>query len=106
MGTDDDMDCVDESGGGRREEVSLSNLNFFAISQFLDQVSNPVKKEEEGAGANKPASMFQMMNHIQSLISMAVENAKQEEKSISHQKSKSPCHSHIKQSINIAMVEE
>ena len=89
MGTDDDMDCVDESGGGRREEVSLSNLNFFAISQFLDQVSNPVKKEEEGAGGNKPASMFQMMNHIQSLISMAVENAKQEEKSISHQKSKS-----------------
>jgi len=69
VGTDDDMDCVDESGGGRREEVS-----------------NPVKKEEEGAGANKPASMFQMMNHIQSLISMAVENAKQEEKSISHQK--------------------
>ena len=48
-----------------------------------------MKKEEEGAGANKPASMFQMMNHIQSLISMAVENAKQEEKSISHQKSKS-----------------
>ena len=51
-------------------------------------MSNPVKKEEEGSGNNKPASMFQMMNHIQSLISMAVENAKQEEKSISHQKSK------------------
>jgi len=68
VGTDDDMDCVDEGGGGRREEVS-----------------NPSKKEEEGA-ASKPASMFQMMNHIQSLISMAVENAKQEEKSISHQK--------------------
>ena len=49
-------------------------------------MSNPSKKEEEGA-ASKPASMFQMMNHIQSLISMAVENAKQEEKSISHQKS-------------------
>ena len=48
-----------------------------------------MKKEEEGAGSNKPASMFQMMNHIQSLISMAVENAKQEEKSISHQKSES-----------------
>ena len=47
-----------------------------------------MKKEEEGAGS-KPASMFQMMNHIQSLISMAVENAKQEEKSISHQKSES-----------------
>ena len=77
-------------------------------SQFyLDQVANPVKKEEEGvAGSNKPASMFQMMNHIQSLISMAVENAKQEEKSISHQKSEaisfsflSPSHSHNKQSI-------
>merc|ERR1719242_1824641 len=68
VGTDDDMDCVDEGGGARREEVS-----------------NPSKKEEEGA-ASKPASMFQMMNHIQSLISMAVENAKQEEKSISHQK--------------------
>ena len=53
MGTDDDMDCVDESGGGRREEVSLSNLNFFAISQFLHQVSNPVKKEEEGAGGQQ-----------------------------------------------------
>ena len=66
-------------------------------------MSNPVKKEEEGSGNNKPASMFQMMNHIQSLISMAVENAKQEEKSISHQKSKSPCHSHIKQSNNNAM---
>ena len=66
-----------------------------------------MKKEEEGvAGSNKPASMFQMMNHIQSLISMAVENAKQEEKSISHQKSESisfsflsPSHSHNKQSI-------
>ena len=47
-----------------------------------------MKKEEEGAVvSNKPASMFQMMNHIQSLISMAVENAKQEEKSVSHQKS-------------------
>merc|ERR1719242_1415682 len=71
VGTDDDMDCVDEGGGARREEVS-----------------NPSKKEEEGA-ASKPASMFQMMNHIQSLISMAVENAKQEEKSISHQKNRS-----------------
>merc|ERR1719150_3596843 len=68
VGTDDDMDCVDEGGGGGREEVNST-----------------VKKEEEGVGS-KPASMFQMMNHIQSLISMAVENAKQEEKSISHQK--------------------
>ena len=81
------MDCVDEGGGGRREEVLLTFFkpDIWPTLSFL-KVSNPSKKEEEGA-ASKPASMFQMMNHIQSLISMAVENAKQEEKSISHQKS-------------------
>ena len=89
VGTDDDMDCVDEGGGGRREEVLLTFFkpDIWPTLSFL-KVSNPSKKEEEGA-ASKPASMFQMMNHIQSLISMAVENAKQEEKSISHQKSES-----------------
>ena len=63
---------------------------LFPFLKLLNQVSNPAKKEDEGAVSTKPAnSMFQMMNHIQSLISMAVENAKQEEKSISHQKSES-----------------
>ena len=71
--------------GGRRWEKPFQ-CQFFKFC--LWQVSNPLKKEEEGA-VSKPASMFQMMNHIQSLISMAVENAKQEEKSISHQKSES-----------------
>ena len=32
-----------------------------------------------GVGAGKMGNMFQMMNHIQSLISMAVENAKEGE---------------------------
>ena len=69
--------------GGRR--CFFFKPDIWPTLSFL-KVSNPSKKEEEGA-ASKPASMFQMMNHIQSLISMAVENAKQEEKSISHQKS-------------------
>ena len=72
-----------------------------------------MKKEEEGSVSTKPAnSMFQMMNHIQSLISMAVENAKQEEKSISHQKSKSivpfshqPKHQYRQCILNLIMVE-
>ena len=90
VGTDDDMDCGDEAGGGGREEVwrqlFSSDMSWWFSSFLYHQVNSTVKKEEEGTGS-KPASMFQMMNHIQSLISMAVENAKQEEKSISHQKS-------------------
>ena len=42
---------------------------------------NGGKTEENGGvvGAGKMGNMFQMMNHIQSLISMAVENAKEGE---------------------------
>ena len=51
VGTDDDMDCVDEGGGGRREEVR----NFFFVatifySLYFASGEQPVEKGGGGGG--------------------------------------------------------
>ena len=45
----------------------------------LDDLKEEDQEEERREDGGKMGGMFQMMNHIQSLISRAVENAKQED---------------------------
>ena len=54
MGTDDDMDCVDEGGGGRREEVGETfSMSIFQILSLAGE--QPF--EEGGGGGGEQAGL-------------------------------------------------
>jgi len=74
-GDDKNIESDDEDMDIKYEDKSSTNIRD-------DEKSHP-----ESEDIQKSGSMFQMMNHIQSLISKAVENAKKEEKSCINQKS-------------------
>ena len=51
------MDCVDESGGGRREEVSLSNLNFTFCHFSISRPGEQPGEEGGGGGGGQQAGL-------------------------------------------------
>ena len=77
-----DSDIGEPDIGASEDDMEYDDSKMNHVSSNKEVDTNLPSLE-----AGKMTSMFQMMNHIQSLINTAVENAKQEEKQLLTEKS-------------------
>ena len=77
----EDISVRSESDIGEAEQTSDDDIEEAELSRVEGERMEEDEEGREGRGeeGGRMGSMFQMMNHIQSLISKAVENAKKED---------------------------